>query len=99
MENISILNSTSEDKLEVIPLGSGMEVGRSAVIVKFRGKTVLVKKKKKKIKKKFDCGVHPAYSGIESLPFFDNIDVSEIDLCLVSHFHLGFFLHFHSHFI
>jgi predicted metal-dependent RNase len=49
MENISILNSTStsEDKLEVIPLGSGMEVGRSAVIVKFRGKTVLVKKLKK----------------------------------------------------
>eukprot|EP01080_Neovahlkampfia_damariscottae_P008994 gene8994-1093_t len=72
-----ITTTTSEDKLEIIPLGAGMEVGRSAVLVKFRGKTVL-----------FDCGVHPAYTGLASLPFFDNIDPSEIDLVLVSHFHL-----------
>jgi Cft2 family RNA processing exonuclease len=65
------------DKLEVRPLGSGQEVGRSAVLVKYKGKTIL-----------FDCGVHPAYSGIESLPYFDKVDLSTIDLVLVSHFHL-----------
>ena len=32
----------SSDKLEVRPLGSGQEVGRSAVLVKFKGKTILV---------------------------------------------------------
>lgn len=38
----------------------------------------------------FDCGVHPAYSGMTSLPFFDvdEVDPSKIDLLLVSHFHL-----------
>lgn len=36
-----------------------------------------------------DCGIHPAYSGISALPYFDFIeDPSKIDLLLVSHFHL-----------
>jgi len=29
--------------LEVIPLGAGQEVGRSCVVVRFKGKTVMVK--------------------------------------------------------
>eukprot|EP01064_Diplonema_japonicum_P037007 TRINITY_DN8561_c5_g1_i1.p1 TRINITY_DN8561_c5_g1~~TRINITY_DN8561_c5_g1_i1.p1 ORF type:complete len:746 (+),score=210.41 TRINITY_DN8561_c5_g1_i1:83-2239(+) len=66
-----------EDKVEVIPLGSGSEVGRSSVVVKFKGKSVM-----------FDCGVHPAMDGLDSLPFFDAVDASEIDLVLVTHFHL-----------
>uniref|UniRef100_A0A7S3A919 Cleavage and polyadenylation specificity factor subunit 3 n=2 Tax=Rhodosorus marinus TaxID=101924 RepID=A0A7S3A919_9RHOD len=65
------------DILEVIPLGAGSEVGRSCCLVKYRGKSVL-----------FDCGVHPAYSGLASLPFFDAIDADEIDLALITHFHL-----------
>ena len=32
----------------------------------------------------FDCGVHPALSGIDSLPYFDEIDLSTVDLCLIS---------------
>jgi hypothetical protein len=33
----------------------------------------------------FDCGVHPAYNGVSSLPYFDEIeDVAKIDLLLVS---------------
>jgi cleavage and polyadenylation specificity factor subunit 3 len=33
--------------------------------------------------------VHPAYTGQEGLPFFDMIDdISQIDLLLVTHFHL-----------
>ena len=31
-----------EDKLEIIPLGAGNEVGRSCVFVSFKGKNVLV---------------------------------------------------------
>ena len=36
----------------------------------------------------FDCGVHPAYSGLAQLPYFDEIDPSEVDLLLVTHFHM-----------
>lgn len=66
-----------KEELTITPLGAGQEVGRSAVLLKFKGKTVL-----------FDCGVHPAHTGMASLPFFDSIDPSTIDLCLVTHFHL-----------
>ena len=31
-----------------------------------------------------DCGIHPGMSGLESLPFLDEIDTAEIDLLLVS---------------
>lgn len=35
-----------------------------------------------------DAGLHPAYVGVSSLPFFDEIDPKEVDLLLVTHFHL-----------
>ena len=66
------------DLMEITPLGAGQEVGRSCVLLKFKGKQIL-----------FDCGIHPAYTGMASLPFFDHItDMAAIDLCLVTHFHL-----------
>lgn len=65
------------DDLIVTPLGAGSEVGRSCVYMSFKGKTVL-----------FDCGIHPAYSGMAALPYFDDIDPSTIDVLLVTHFHL-----------
>ncbi|KAH3758165.1 cleavage and polyadenylation specificity factor subunit 3-I [Pelomyxa schiedti] len=66
-----------DDQLEIMPLGAGNEVGRSCVLLKYKGKSVL-----------FDCGVHPAFSGESSLPFFDAIDPGTVDLVLISHFHL-----------
>ncbi|PRQ19778.1 putative KH-domain/beta-lactamase-domain protein, archaea [Rosa chinensis] len=66
-----------EDKLIVTPLGAGNEVGRSCVYMSYKGKTVL-----------FDCGIHPAYSGMAALPYFDEIDPSTIDVLLITHFHL-----------
>ena len=63
--------------IRVLPLGSGGEVGRSCIILSFRGKHVML-----------DCGIHPAKSGLDSLPLFDSIDCSIIDACLVTHFHL-----------
>ncbi|PON79547.1 KH-domain/beta-lactamase-domain protein, archaea [Trema orientale] len=66
-----------EDKLVVTPLGAGNEVGRSCVYMSYKGKTVL-----------FDCGIHPAYSGMAALPYFDEIDPSTVDVLLITHFHL-----------
>ena len=65
--------------LELIPLGAGSEVGRSCVVASFFGgkKNVM-----------FDCGIHPGFSGLSSLPYFDEIDLSAIDVLLVTHFHL-----------
>lgn len=62
-----------------MPLGGGREVGRSCILLQFRGKNVLL-----------DCGVHPGRDCEDSLPFFDAlpIDLSEIDLVLITHFHL-----------
>jgi len=65
------------DVLEITPLGSGAEVGRSCVVIRFRGKVVM-----------FDCGVHPAHSGMSCLPYFDHINPAEVDLLLITHFHL-----------
>lgn len=63
--------------MEIIPLGAGCEVGRSCVVLRFKGSTVM-----------FDCGVHPAFNGLAALPYFDEFDLSEVDLLLVTHFHL-----------
>ncbi|KAB2628385.1 phospholipase D delta-like [Pyrus ussuriensis x Pyrus communis] len=69
--------SREDDKMIITPLGAGNEVGRSCVHMTFKGKTVM-----------FDCGIHPAYSGMAALPYFDEIDPSTIDVLLVTHFHL-----------
>ncbi|OBZ88252.1 Endoribonuclease ysh1 [Choanephora cucurbitarum] len=65
------------DLLKITPLGAGNEVGRSSILLEYKGKTILL-----------DAGIHPAYSGLASLPFYDEIDPSSIDLLLVTHFHV-----------
>uniref|UniRef100_A0A914Y1J2 Cleavage and polyadenylation specificity factor subunit 3 n=1 Tax=Panagrolaimus superbus TaxID=310955 RepID=A0A914Y1J2_9BILA len=69
--------SVNSDVLQFIPLGSGQEVGRSCHFLNFKGKKILL-----------DCGIHPGMHGIDSLPFLDYVDVDEIDLLLITHFHL-----------
>ncbi|PSC69750.1 Cleavage and polyadenylation specificity factor subunit 3 [Micractinium conductrix] len=63
--------------VQVLPLGAGQEVGRSCIIVRYGGKMVML-----------DCGVHPGFFGLASLPFFDEVDLAEVDVMLVTHFHL-----------
>lgn len=46
-------------------------------MLKYRGLTVVC-----------DAGVHPAYSGMASLPFVDELDWSTVDALLITHFHL-----------
>ncbi|CAF0990021.1 unnamed protein product [Rotaria sp. Silwood1] len=65
------------DKLIIRPLGAGQEVGRSCIYLEFKGKKILL-----------DFGIHPGLSGRTALPFIDNIDPEELDLLLISHFHL-----------
>lgn len=35
-----------------------------------------------------DCGIHPGLSGMDALPFFDRVDMSKVDVIVVTHFHL-----------
>ncbi|KAH1014849.1 cleavage and polyadenylation specificity factor 73 [Dendroctonus ponderosae] len=65
------------DQLTIRPLGAGQEVGRSCIMVEFKGKKIML-----------DCGIHPGLSGMDALPYVDLIEADEIDLLLISHFHL-----------
>ncbi|KAF8462909.1 beta-lactamase-like protein [Kalaharituber pfeilii] len=65
------------DYLSFICLGGGNEVGRSCHILQYKGKTVML-----------DAGVHPAYEGLASLPFYDEFDLGSVDVLLISHFHV-----------
>ncbi|XP_064603783.1 cleavage and polyadenylation specificity factor subunit 3-like [Liolophura sinensis] len=65
------------DQLIIRPLGAGQEVGRSCIMLEFKGKKIML-----------DCGIHPGLNGFASLPFLDLVEVEEIDLLLISHFHL-----------
>ncbi|KAI4860621.1 beta-lactamase-like protein [Hypoxylon rubiginosum] len=65
------------DELMFLCLGGGNEVGRSCHIIQYKGKTVML-----------DAGQHPAYDGLSSLPYFDDFDLSTVDVLLISHFHV-----------
>ena len=63
--------------MSITPLGSGQEVGRSCHILEFRGMTIML-----------DCGIHPGYDGMNGLPFLDRVEPEQIDVLLITHFHL-----------
>ncbi|KAI4804104.1 hypothetical protein KUCAC02_025746 [Chaenocephalus aceratus] len=65
------------DQLLIRPLGAGQEVGRSCIILELKGRKIML-----------DCGIHPGLEGMDALPYIDLIDPAEIDLLLISHFHL-----------
>ena len=65
------------DAVSFTALGGGAEVGRSCHILEYKGKTIML-----------DAGVHPAFTGLASLPFYDSYDLSTVDVLLISHFHL-----------
>lgn len=87
----------ASDFLSITPLGSGHEVGRSCHILKYKGKTVMVSFHSLSPAVSYhltapavqlDCGIHPAGKGIDALPYFDQIEADQIDILLISHFHL-----------
>ncbi|VDC03578.1 unnamed protein product [Peniophora sp. CBMAI 1063] len=63
--------------LSITMLGAGQEVGRSCCVLQYRDITIVL-----------DTGVHPAHSGMASLPFIDELDWSTVDAILITHFHL-----------
>ncbi|KAK8203356.1 endoribonuclease ysh1 [Zalaria obscura] len=65
------------DELMFLALGGGNEVGRSCHIIQYKGKTVML-----------DAGIHPAYDGLAALPFYDEFDLSTVDILLITHFHM-----------
>lgn len=67
----------SNTSFKFVALGGGNEVGRSCHILSYKGKTIML-----------DAGVHPAHQGMASLPFYDDYDLSTVDVLLISHFHL-----------
>ena len=75
--NPSVKDEEESDQLIIKPLGAGQEVGRSCHILEFKGKKLML-----------DCGIHPGMQGMDTLPYVDQVDLEEIDLLLVTHFHL-----------
>ncbi|KAH0538423.1 endoribonuclease ysh1 [Glutinoglossum americanum] len=80
---LSAISPATEDpvdpaeELMFLCLGGGNEVGRSCHILQYKGKTVML-----------DAGMHPAYDGLAALPFYDDFDLSTVDVLLISHFHV-----------
>lgn len=35
-----------------------------------------------------DCGIHPGYEGMNGLPYLDRVEPDQIDVLLITHFHL-----------
>jgi len=65
------------DQLIIKPIGAGQEVGRSCIMLEYKGKKLML-----------DCGIHPGMNGSLCLPFIDCIVPELIDMVLISHFHL-----------
>ncbi|KAA0158664.1 hypothetical protein FNF31_05311 [Cafeteria roenbergensis] len=63
--------------MTITPLGAGNEVGRSCILLAYKGKKILL-----------DCGVLPSFSGERCLPFLHDIDPSTLDIIIITHFHL-----------
>lgn len=71
------IDKPNKDSLRFFSLGGSNEVGRSCHVLQYKGKTIML-----------DAGIHPAHQGLGSLPFYDEFDLSTIDILLISHFHL-----------
>jgi cleavage and polyadenylation specificity factor subunit 3 len=80
------------DELMFLCLGGGNEVGRSCHIIQYKGKTVMVRSSRFYSPSRsltascfqLDAGQHPAYDGLAALPFFDDFDLSQVDVLLIS---------------
>ena len=74
--------ASNSSNITVLPLGAGQDVGRSCIIVRLGGKTIM-----------FDCGLHMAFNDSRRFPDFTHLAPSgpytaHVDLVLLSHFHL-----------
>ena len=70
-------NVPREDIMVIQPLGAGREVGRSCIYLEYKGKKILL-----------DMGIHPGIKGVGGLPYLDEIEISNVDILLITHFHI-----------
>lgn len=63
----------ASDELVFIGLGGCQEVGRSCHIIQYKGKTIML-----------DAGMHTGREGMAAMPFFDDFDLSTVDVLLIS---------------
>ena len=82
-----------DDELMFLCLGGGNEVGRSCHIIQYKGKTIMVGCSNStsveianNVPSKLDAGAHPAFHGLASLPYFDEFDLSTVDILLISQY-------------
>ena len=68
-----VVSEQDAPSLKITMLGAGQEVGRSCCVIEHRGKKVVC-----------DAGLHPAYPGMGSLPFIDELDWSTVDAILIT---------------
>lgn len=91
------------DELAFYCLGGGNEVGRSCHIIQYKGKTVMVSLHASLLRNcslsltillllQLDAGMHPAKDGFAALPFFDEFDLSTVDILLLSQYVFCIFL-------
>lgn len=63
--------------VKVLVLGSGKEVGRACIVIKWDGGSIML-----------DCGVHPTITGLEAAPKLELVDVGSIANTVLTHAHL-----------
>lgn len=68
---------SDEESFRFFGLGGCNEVGRSCHIIEYKNKVIML-----------DAGIHPGLTGHSSFPFYDEYDLSKVDILLISHFHL-----------
>ena len=59
--------------LRVRPLGGGTEVGRSCLMLTYKGLTIML-----------DCGILPSFSGVNSLPLLHEFDPATVDAIIIT---------------
>ncbi|KAK6464038.1 beta-lactamase-like protein [Scheffersomyces coipomensis] len=74
---VDVKDSDDSEAFNFFGLGGCNEVGRSCHIIEYKNKVVML-----------DAGIHPALSGHSSFPYYDEYDLSKVDILLISHFHL-----------
>jgi len=61
------------EEMTITPLGAGNEVGRSCILLTYKGKKILL-----------DCGVLPSFTGERCLPFIRDLDPSTLDIIIIT---------------
>ncbi|KAJ3206785.1 Integrator complex subunit 11, partial [Clydaea vesicula] len=70
------------NKIRLLPLGAGQDVGRSCIVITIGGKNIM-----------FDCGMHMGYNDDRRFPDFSLLSktgnfTEVLDCIIISHFHL-----------